>query len=203
MNISFRSENTAMKKYMLNEEQIHSSWGIIIFMLAIMSYTFCLLLFSVQFVVNINIVIGCFWLLYAVYVLYLVFWIYYAAVNLSQSSLQICYQICYHIGQKMRAKRQKSLKKDRNRSFSRFDTILVKKDRTVTERGEKGALKNANLGRERQNQTRSRPVPGGPFLPVPRGPFLPAPRDAAPHDAAPHVSTERSTKRESSRLSSF
>jgi hypothetical protein len=96
---------------------------------------------------------------------------------------------------------QQSLKKDRNRSFSRFDTNLVKRERTVTERGEKGALKNANLGRERQNraltynQTRSRPVP--------HGPFLPAPRDTAPHDAAPHVSTERSTKRESSRPSSF
>jgi hypothetical protein len=35
---------------------------------------------------NINIVIGCFWLLYAVYVLYIVFWIYYAAVNLSYTS---------------------------------------------------------------------------------------------------------------------
>ena len=35
MNISFRSENGVTKKYMLNEDQIHSSWGIIIFMLAI------------------------------------------------------------------------------------------------------------------------------------------------------------------------
>ena len=86
MNISFRSENTATKKYMVNEEHIHSSYGIRIFMLAIMSYTFRLVLFSVYFVVNINIVIGCFWLLYAVYVLYLVFWIYYAAVNLSYTS---------------------------------------------------------------------------------------------------------------------
>jgi hypothetical protein len=43
--------------------------------------------------------------------------------------------------------------------------------------------------------TRSRPVP--------RGPFLPAPRDAAPHDTTLHVSMERSTKRESSRPSSF
>jgi hypothetical protein len=34
----------------------------------------------------------------------------------------------------MRAKRQQSLKKDRNRSFSRFDTNLVKRERTVTER---------------------------------------------------------------------
>jgi hypothetical protein len=65
----------------------------------------------------------------------------------------------------------------------------------------KGALKNANLGRERQNrpltynQTWSRPVPCGLFLP--------APRDAAPHDAAPHINTERSTKRESSCPSSF
>jgi hypothetical protein len=99
----------------------------------------------------------------------------------------------------MRAKRQQSLKKDRNRSFSRFDTNLVKRERTVTERREKGALKNANLGRERQNraltynQTRS--------LPVPRGPVLPAPRDAAPHDVAPHVSMERLTKRQPSRPS--
>jgi hypothetical protein len=37
----------------------------------------------------------------------------------------------------MRAKRQQSLKKDRNRSFSRFDTNLVKRERTVTERGGK------------------------------------------------------------------
>jgi hypothetical protein len=44
------------------------------------------------------------------------------------------------------------LKKDRNRSFSRFDTNLVKRERTVTERGEKGALKNANLAQERQNR---------------------------------------------------
>jgi hypothetical protein len=34
----------------------------------------------------------------------------------------------------MRAERQQSLKKDRNRSFSRFDTNLVKRERTVTER---------------------------------------------------------------------
>jgi hypothetical protein len=34
----------------------------------------------------------------------------------------------------MRAKRQQSLKKDKNRSFSRFDTNLVKRERTVTER---------------------------------------------------------------------
>jgi hypothetical protein len=34
------------------------------------------------------------------------------------------------------------LKKDRNRSFSRFDTNLVKRERIVyRERGEKGALK--------------------------------------------------------------
>jgi hypothetical protein len=32
------------------------------------------------------------------------------------------------------------LKKDRNRSFSRFDTNLVKRERTVTEREEKKAL---------------------------------------------------------------
>jgi hypothetical protein len=38
---------------------------------------------------------------------------------------------------------QQSLKKDRNRSFSRFDTNLVKRERTVyRERGEKGALKS-------------------------------------------------------------
>jgi hypothetical protein len=46
----------------------------------------------------------------------------------------------------MRAKRQQSLKKGRNRSFSRFDTNLGKRERTVIERGEKGSLKNANLG---------------------------------------------------------
>jgi hypothetical protein len=40
----------------------------------------------------------------------------------------------------MRAKRQQSLKKDRNRSLSRFDTNLVKRERTVTEREEKKAL---------------------------------------------------------------
>jgi hypothetical protein len=40
----------------------------------------------------------------------------------------------------MRAKRQQSLKKDGNRSFSRFDTNLVKRERTVTEREGKKAL---------------------------------------------------------------
>jgi hypothetical protein len=40
----------------------------------------------------------------------------------------------------MRAKRQQSLKKDRNRSFSRFDTNLVKKERTITEREGKKEL---------------------------------------------------------------
>jgi hypothetical protein len=35
MNISFISWNVATTKYMMNEEQIHSSWGILIFMLAI------------------------------------------------------------------------------------------------------------------------------------------------------------------------
>jgi hypothetical protein len=46
MNISFRYKNVATKKYMLNEEQIHSSWGILIFMLAIhcVLYYFQLLL---------------------------------------------------------------------------------------------------------------------------------------------------------------
>jgi hypothetical protein len=34
----------------------------------------------------------------------------------------------------MRVKSQQSLKKDRNRSFSRFDTNLVKRERTITER---------------------------------------------------------------------
>jgi hypothetical protein len=34
MNISFISWNVATMKYMMNEEQIHSSWGILIFMLA-------------------------------------------------------------------------------------------------------------------------------------------------------------------------
>jgi hypothetical protein len=46
------------------------------------------------------------------------------------------------LGKKTRAKRQQSLKKDRNRSFSRFDTNLVKKrENCYRERGEKGALK--------------------------------------------------------------
>jgi hypothetical protein len=40
----------------------------------------------------------------------------------------------------MRVKRQQSLKKDKNRSFSRFDTNLVKKERTVIEREGKNAL---------------------------------------------------------------
>jgi hypothetical protein len=35
MNISFRPENGATKIYMMNEKQIHSSWGILIFMLGI------------------------------------------------------------------------------------------------------------------------------------------------------------------------
>jgi hypothetical protein len=40
----------------------------------------------------------------------------------------------------MRAKRQESLKKDRNRSFSGFDANLVKRERTVTEREGKKML---------------------------------------------------------------
>ena len=35
MNISFGPENGATNIYMMNEEQIHSSWGILIFMLGI------------------------------------------------------------------------------------------------------------------------------------------------------------------------
>jgi hypothetical protein len=44
------------------------------------------------------------------------------------------------LDKKMRAKRQQSLKKDRNRSFSRFDTNLVKREKIVTEREGKKAL---------------------------------------------------------------
>jgi hypothetical protein len=40
----------------------------------------------------------------------------------------------------MRAKRQQPLKKDRNRSFSRFDTNLVKRERTIIEREGKRGL---------------------------------------------------------------
>jgi hypothetical protein len=40
----------------------------------------------------------------------------------------------------MRAKRQQSLKKNRNRSFSRFDSNLVKRERTITEIEGKKAL---------------------------------------------------------------
>jgi hypothetical protein len=54
------------------------------------------------------------------------------------------------LGKKMRAKRQQSLKKDRNRSFSTFDTNLVKRERTVTEREGKKALWKGALKRQCQ-----------------------------------------------------
>jgi hypothetical protein len=71
-----------------------------------------------------------------------------------------------------------------------LDLILIwwkEREMLQRERGKRRSEKalwkgNANLARERQNQaltynqTRSRPVPCGPFLP--------APRDAAPHDVA-------------------
>jgi hypothetical protein len=75
--------------------------------------------------------------------------------------------------------------KKTNRNFSRFDTNLVKRERIVTERGGKGALKNVNLGRERQNraltynQTRSCPVPRVPFY---------QPHATRPHTTRPHTS---------------
>jgi hypothetical protein len=113
--------------------------------------------------------------------------------------------------------------KNRRRSCSRFATNLGNQEWIRSnEREEKGALKTANLGKRDRNhscpysrhtrfhtlrphtlrpqlrsydQTRSRPIP--------RGPFLPAPHDAAPHDVAPLVSTEWSTERDFSCPSSL
>jgi hypothetical protein len=101
--------------------------------------------------------------------------------------------------------------KNRRRSCSRFATNLVNQEwMRSSEREEKGALKTANMGERDRNhsgpcprptrlhtlrpplrsydQTRSRPVPRGPFLPAPHDA---APHDVAPHDAAPLVSTVR------------
>jgi hypothetical protein len=46
----------------------------------------------------------------------------------------------------MRAKRQQLLKKDRNTSFSRFDTNLAKRERTITEREGKRRSERCQFG---------------------------------------------------------
>jgi hypothetical protein len=100
-----------------------------------------------------------------------------------------------------------------------LDLILIWwKERELLQREGKKALWKMPIWDERDRTELARTTKRGlvlshavPFYqphatrscPVPRGPFLPAPRNAAPHDAAPHVSMERSTKRESSRPSSF
>jgi hypothetical protein len=138
MNIYFRPEDGAMTIYMMNEEQIHSSWDILIFMLAIhcvlyyfqlsLSWTLTLLLAAFG---------SCMQFMYYTYFsrFIMLLWIYPILAS------RFATRFVTILGKKRRAKRQQSLKKNRNRSFSRFDTNLVKRERTVTERWEKGALK--------------------------------------------------------------
>jgi hypothetical protein len=142
-------------------------------------------------------------------------WLLYAAYPIF--SLDLCPRFPTWLGKNEGIKKWMALK-NRRRSYSRFATNLGNQEwMRSSEREEKGALKTANLGERDRNhscphpgptrlhtlwshmlwpplrsydQTRSRPVPRGPFLP-------------APHDAAPLVSMERSTERDSSRPSSL
>ena len=85
-----------------------------------------------------------------------------------------------------RAKRQQSLKKDRNRSFSRFDTNLVKRERTVTEREGKKALWKMTIWAERDRTELSRTTKRGLVLSH-AVPFY-QPHATRPHTTRPHTS---------------
>jgi hypothetical protein len=144
------------------------------------------------------------WLLYAAYLIF---------------SLDLCPRFPTWLGKNEGIKKWMTLK-NRRRSCSRFATNLgnqVPEWMRPSEREEKCALKTANLGERGKNHSCPRPGPTWlhtlrPHMlwpplrsydqtrshPVPRGPFLPA-----PHDATPLVSTERSTERDSSRPSSL
>jgi hypothetical protein len=83
------------------------------------------------------------------------------------------------------------LKKDRNRSFSRFDTNLVKRKRTVTERGGKGTLKRRSkkampIWPERDRTELSRTTKRGLVLSH-AVPFY-QPHATRPHTTWPHMS---------------
>ena len=96
---------------------------------------------------------------------------------------------------KMRAKSNGWGKKNRTRSCSRFAANLGKKmNENERERGETCTRFVANLGE--RDRTQSCPHPG------PTRPHMTRPTRHGPN-AAPLVSMERSTKRESSRPSSF
>jgi hypothetical protein len=132
-------------------------------------------------------------------------------------SLDLCPRFPTWLGKNEGIKKWMALK-NRRRSCSRFATNLGNQEwMRSNERAEKGALKTANLGERDRNHSCPRPGPTWlhtlrPHMlrpplhsydqtrsrPVPRGPFLPA-----PHDAAPLISTERSTERDSSRPSSL
>jgi hypothetical protein len=103
----------------------------------------------------------------------------------------------------MRAKRQQSLKKDRNSSFSRFDTNLMKRERTVTERerGKRRSEKCQFGPRETEpsshvqpNAVSSCPTRSLSISPTRRGlilshavPFY-QPHTTRPHTTRPHTS---------------
>jgi hypothetical protein len=142
-------------------------------------------------------------------------WLLYAAYPIF--SLDLCPRFPIWLDKNEGIKKLMALK-NRRRSCSRFATNLGNQEwMRSSEREEKGVLKTANLGERDRNH--SCPHPGPTRLhtlrpqlrsydqtrsrPVPRGPFLSAPHDTAPHDVAPLISTERSTKRDSSRPSSL
>jgi hypothetical protein len=178
---------------MMNEEQIHSSWGILIFMLAIHCVLYYFQLSLSWTLISLLAAFGCcmqfiYYTQFSEFIMLL--WIYTILAS------RFATRFVTILGKKQGPKGNNYWRKTEIESS--LDLILIWwKERELLQReGKKALWKNDNLGRERQNraltynQTRSRPVPRGSFLP-------------APHDAAPHVSTERSTKRESSRPSSF
>jgi hypothetical protein len=145
----------------------------------------------------------------------MLYWLLYAAYPIF--SLDLCPRFPTWLGKNEGIKKWMALK-NRRRSCSRFATNLGNQEgMRSSEREEKGALKTANLGERDRNHSCPRPGPTWLHMlrpqlcsydqtrsrPVPRGPFLPAPHDAAPYDAAPLVSTERSTERDSFRPSSL
>jgi hypothetical protein len=95
------------------------------------------------------------------------------------------------LGKKTRAKRQQSLKKDRNISFSRFDTNLVKRENCYRERGQKGrsekALWKMPIWAERDRTELSRTTKRGLVLSH-AVPFY-QPHAMRPHTMWPHTST--------------
>jgi hypothetical protein len=124
------------------------------------------------------------WLLYAAYPIFsrfiMLLWIYPLLAS------RFATRFVNILGKKTRAKRQQSLKKDRNRSFSRFDTNLMKRERTVTEREGKKALWKMPIWAERDKTELSRTTKRGLVLSH-AVPFY-QPHATRPHTTWPHMS---------------